>query len=74
MAFQSCVSYSSNICLKVPGAKDKWIKLFEDISLEEIFHNISLGGGSLSFDGILIDLPDSRFCVKRPSEAAEGPW
>ena len=30
--------------LKLPGAKNQWIKLFEDISLEEIFDNISFGG------------------------------
>merc|ERR1719397_797576 len=29
--------------LKVPGAKDQWMKLFEDISLEEIFNNLTLG-------------------------------
>ena len=30
--------------LRVPGAKDHWIKLFEDISLEDIFDNFAFGG------------------------------
>ena len=30
--------------LKLPGAKNQWIELLEDISLEEIFDNISFGG------------------------------
>ena len=30
--------------LRVPGAKDHWIKLFEDISLEDIFDNFAFAG------------------------------
>ena len=30
--------------LRVPGAKEHWIKLFEDISLEDIFDNFAFAG------------------------------
>ena len=30
--------------LRIPGAKEHWIKLFEDISLEDILDNFAFGG------------------------------
>ena len=36
--------------LRVPGAKEHWIQLFEDISLEDILDNFAFGGKSFIQD------------------------